>query len=113
MAVDEELNQRFRNALLGLEGVSERNMMSGTCFMLNGHVVGGAHRDKSGAGWFMFRVGKQNEAAAEKIGHGQIMTHGDRRMSGLYYVAEEESADSIFNAWKSLAIAHAYSLPPK
>lgn len=113
MAVDELLSQRFREVLAGLEGVSERKMMGGMCFMLNGHMVGGAHRDKSGAGWFMFRVGKENEGTAEKIGHGEIMMQGGRRMSGLFFVAEDVATETVFDAWKTLAVAHALSLPPK
>lgn len=113
MAVDEALSQRFRDALIGLDGVSERKMMGGMCFMLNGHMVGGAHRDKDGAGWYMFRVGKENESAGEAIGVGEVMVQGGRRMSGLYFVAEEACTDAVFEAWRALAVGHALSLPPK
>lgn len=113
MAIDEELAARFRATLTGLEGMSERKMMGGMCFMLNGHMIGGAHREKDGSGWFMFRVGKDNEAAAEALGTGEVMQQGGRRMTGLYFVPAEPCPDAVFDAWRALAVGHALSLPPK
>ena len=36
MAADEELNERFRSALRRTDGISEKKMMGGMCFLLNG-----------------------------------------------------------------------------
>ncbi|SFQ99724.1 hypothetical protein [Poseidonocella sedimentorum] len=113
MAISEELNARFREALGGLVGVSERNMMGGTCFMVMGHMVGGAWIEPSGAEVFMFRVGVENDAAALAIGHGEVMEMGGRRMRGLYRIAAEDCPARVFDRWRSLAVGHALSLPPK
>lgn len=113
MAVDEGLSEIFRNELEGLAGVSERKMMGGVCFMVNGHMVGGAHRDKDGKGFFMFRVGKDNIPEAEAIGHGEQVILGGRKMSGLYYLDADDYLDTVFAEWKSLAVSNALSLPPK
>ena len=58
-------------------------MMGGVCFLLEGSMIGGADCPKDGAGRFMFRVGKENEAAAEALLGGQLMVQGGRRMGGF------------------------------
>lgn len=81
---DEELSDRLRNALEGMTGVSEKRMMGGLCFMLNGNMLGGAHREKSGEQLFMFRVGKENEDAALSLPGARPMQLGiDRRCAVL------------------------------
>lgn len=113
MAVDEELSRTFRDALEGLPGTSDKKMMGGTCFFVNGHMVGGAHREKDGRGLFMFRVGVDNVTEAEAIGGGEKLVQGGRVMRGFYFVLADDCQPDLFEAWKSLAVAHALSLPPK
>ena len=113
MAIDEGLNEVYRSALEEVPSVTEKKMMGGVCFMVNGNMLGGAHREKNGTGYFMFRVGKENAAAAEKIGGGEVMKQGGRIMSGFYFVAADDCSDKLFEKWKSLALSHALSLPPK
>ncbi|MEJ2626212.1 MAG: TfoX/Sxy family protein [Pseudolabrys sp.] len=113
MAVDEGLNEIYRSTLVDVPGVTEKKMMGGVCVMVNGNMLGGAHREKDGTGYFMFRVGKENAASAEKIGSGEVMKQGGRVMSGLYFVEADECSDTLFEKWKSLALSHALSLPPK
>lgn len=113
MTYDEVLSQRMRDALDGLPGISEKKMMGGICFMINGNMVGGAHRDKkSGIGYFMFRVGKDYELEAiEEYGANQMIM-GERKMGG-FVQAEEGVEDNTFTSLVSLAVSHAGSLPPK
>ncbi len=59
MAVDETLVERVRLAMARHNGVSEQRMFGGLCFMVDGHMVCGTHENR-----FMFRVGRENEAAA-------------------------------------------------
>lgn len=113
MAVDEALNAQFRDAIDGLEGLSEKKMMGGTCFMLNGHMIGGAHQEKDGRRLFMFRVGVENGDKAGALGGGEEMAMGGRRMRGLYWVDADICDEALFEAWKSLAVTNALSLPPK
>ena len=113
MAVDESLNEKYRSALDQVSGVTERRMMGGVCFMVNGNMLGGAHRGKDGAGYFMFRVGKENADLADRIGGGEVMKQGGRIMSGLYFVKADDCPNALFEKWASLALSHALSLPPK
>lgn len=113
MAYDEALTATFRDALSGMVGITEKKMMGGVCFMLNGHMVGGADRTKDGEGRFMFRVGKANEADAVNRLGGHVMEMGGRKMSGMFFVPEEDCGPQVMKDWLSLALSHAASLPPK
>lgn len=114
MAYDEALAARFRAAVEGLEGLAEKRMMGGLCFFLNGHMIGGADRAKAtGQGRFMFRVGKQNDAAASALPGAERLIQGGRRMTGFYFVDESLCDGEVMKSWLSLAIANALSLPEK
>ena len=55
MAHDSVTADRFREALGAMNGLAEKRMMGGLCFMLNGNMIGGADRTRDGVGRFMFR----------------------------------------------------------
>ncbi|MGI9417946.1 MAG: TfoX/Sxy family protein [Geminicoccaceae bacterium] len=113
MAYDEELAERFREALGGDEGVSEKRMMGGVCFLLNGNMIGGADRTKEGARRFMFRVGKDNHDEALKRPGAMPMDMGGRRMSGFVFVDAENCDDGALNDWIMLARSFVDGLPAK
>ena len=85
MAYDEALAERFRAALARRKNITEKRMMGGVCFLVNGNMIGGADRNKSGAGRFMFRVGKDNAEAAEALPGAEQMVQGGRKMSGFFF----------------------------
>lgn len=113
MAYDENLAERFRAQLSGHVGIAEKRMMGGNCFLLNGNMIGGASRTKSGEGRFMFRVGKDNEAEALSRDGALIMEHGGRRMGGMIFVAEDACDDGALKDWVSLALSFVSALPEK
>ena len=113
MAYDEETAMRFRDAIGGLEGIEEKRMMGGVCFMLNGNMIGGADRAKDGTRRFMFRVGKENRAEGEKLPGAQPMEMGGRQMNGFFFVDADENDDAVVRQWLSLALAYNAELPPK
>ena len=86
MAYDEDLTNRMRTALDGVDETSEKRMMGGVCFFLNGNMLSGADRSKDGVRRFMFRVGKDKHAEAPRTsrrhahGHGRP-AHGRLRVS--------------------------------
>jgi hypothetical protein len=112
MAFDEALTLRMRTALGNAPGISEKRMMGGVCFFLRGNMVCGADRSKQGEHRFMFRVGKNNEAAVA-LPQGEPMILGDRPMPGFYFVDGDCCEDHLLQRWLELALAHARSLPPK
>ena len=113
MAVDQDLNQRFRDALADAEGISEKRMMGGICFFLNGNMIGGADRTKDGQRRFMFRVGKENERAALSLPGAILMEQGGRRMGGMFFVEETACTEAVLQQWLSLATGFASTLPPR
>lgn len=114
MAYDETLAARYRDALEGLPEISEQRMMGGICFMMSGNMIGGAHREKTGEGRFMFRVGKENQAQALARPGARPMEFGGRRLGGMVFVDEEVCSDTATLAdWISLALSFVSTLPPK
>ena len=113
MAYDETLAHRYRVALRDRDGVSEKRMMGGICFLLNGNMIGGANRTKEGEGRFLFRVGKDQEAEALSRPGARIMEHGGRRMGGFIFVDEAACDADAFEGWVSLALGYVDTLPPK
>ena len=113
MAYDEMLASRFRDALAEMDGISEKRMMGGVCFLLNGNMIGGADRNKEGVGRFMFRVGKENHDAALARPNAVAMVQGGRNMTGFFFVNEDDCDAAILKDWIALALSFATALPPK
>ena len=113
MAYDDALADRFRAALRGRDGISEKRMMGGLCLFANGNMIGGVDRSRDGTGRFMFRVGKGNAQAAEQLPGAELVVMGGRRMAGFYFVAEQDCGADMLEKWVALALGNALSLPPK
>lgn len=113
LAIDEALSAQFRAALNGMVGISEKKMMGGMCFMLNGNMIGGAHRMKTGEGRFMFRVGKDNHEAAQSRPGAMPMDFTGRVMRGFVFVDADACEDDLLKDWLSLALSFVSTLPAK
>lgn len=114
MAYDEELTDRFREQLGFMDGVSEKNMMGGVCFLYQDHMIGGASRNKNtGARTFMFRVGKDNEPEACEQYSAQPLSFTGRKMGGLVEIDDEACDDQQLKGLVSLALSFVTQLPPK
>lgn len=109
MAYDERLAQIFRDELAGLEGVTEKKMFGGICFLLNGHMLCGVH-----GGGGMARVGKEREAAALEHAGVTPLSFTGRRMGGMVDISDAALDDrEIRSAVIDLATAFVRSLPAK
>ena len=113
MAHDALTADRFRKALGTRRGLSEKRMMGGLCFMLNGNMIGGADRSRDGVARFMFRVGKANQVRGEAMAGAISMVQGGRAMGGFFFVEEAGCDDERLADWVSLALDHASGLPAK
>ena len=78
MAYDEGLAQVLRDALTGTDGITEKKMFGGLCFMLNGNMLCGVHKDGA-----MYRVGKDHEDAALSLPGARKMDFTGRPMGGF------------------------------
>jgi hypothetical protein len=108
MALNPDLIDWFR-AELRHEGVTEKKMFGGLCFLTGGNMIGGIHKDGA-----MLRVGPLAEPAARALpGTGPMLFTG-KPMKGFVDVSEESMADpALRHQLVGMALAHARSLPPK
>ena len=113
MPVDEALTARMRDALAAHVGISEKRMMGGTCFFLNGNMLSGARRHKDGVGRFMFRLGKAQETTALADPTAEPVVHGIRKLGGFVRVDEGDCDEAAMQGWLQLCLAHAAALPAR
>lgn len=109
MAYDEGLAQLMREDFEGVDGITEKKMFGGLCFLYHGHMVCGVHK-----GGGMFRPGKSREAAALAIEGAAPLSFTGRPMGGMIDASEAAIADDDKRAvWIELSLTNAKSLPPK
>ena len=114
MAYNEETADRFRQALGFADGISEKKMMGGICFLHYGNMVGGVSIEKkTGIDKFMFRVGKDNEAEAVERFGAEPLSFTGRKMGGLVeFAADDCNADKLTDLI-SLTMSFVGQLPAK
>lgn len=112
MAYDETLTDRLRKAIGALPGLTEKRMMGGVCFILDGNMVCGADRAKDGTLRFMFRIGKGNEASGS-LPAGEPVVMAGKLYRGFYFVDAVRCDNAALKRWVAEALHHARSLPPK
>lgn len=109
MAFSESIARRVRQALQGLEGLSERRMFGGVAFMLNGHMCCGVNKED-----VVLRLGEEGAAQALAQPHARVMDFTGRPMKGMVYVSPEGlRSQADLQAWVERAVAFVQSLPPK
>ncbi len=97
MAYSESLADRVRAALETEATLSERKMIGGLCFMLDGKLTCGVVGDE-----LMVRVGRTRDGLTGKS------------MKGMVYVdAATLTDDKVLDAWVERGRRFAGSLPPK
>ena len=102
-----EHTDRMRAALRGRR-VTEKAMFGGVCFMLRDHMLCAA----SGRG-YLFRVGKEQHAAALESPGARPMEMNGRRYEGYVRVDPDQCDGRALRAWLSLAEKHVAALPSK
>ena len=78
MAYDEEYAQIMRKSLSHLNWINEKKMFGGLCFLLNGNMLCGIHKNGG-----MARVGKENELAALELDGIEPLSFTGRPMGGM------------------------------
>jgi len=108
MAYDASQAERLRRALSDRKHVREHAMFGGVCFMLRGHML-------CGTGWqgLMFRVGKEQEAAALKRRGASGMELKGRRMHGFIWVDPAACDARALREWIALAERYIATLPAR
>jgi len=106
--VNEALAARLRKALARRRGIMEKNMFGGVCFLLKGNMLCGTGEDK-----FMFRVGKEQDAAALKRPGAKPMDFTGRAMPGFVWVDPARCDARALGRWIAMAQAYVGELPAK
>jgi TfoX/Sxy family transcriptional regulator of competence genes len=106
--VNEALAGRMRKALAGRRGVTEKKMFGGVCFLLKGNMLCGMGEDK-----FMFRVGKDRDAAALARPGAKPMDITGRVMKGFVWVDPARCDARALRRWIAMADAYVGMLPEK
>ncbi|MFD1341294.1 TfoX/Sxy family protein [Litorisediminicola beolgyonensis] len=109
MAADPGVLELMRGDLAEVSGIVEKRMFGGLCFMKDGHMLCGAHRDGA-----MYRVGKPRAAEALALPGVREMGFTGRPMPAFVEVAPEDMDDEGTRAaLLALALANVASLPPR
>lgn len=106
MAFDEELAERVRGALTGVDGVTERKMFGGLTFMLGGKMCCGVVGER-----LMVRVGHDayDDALAEPFAAPMDFT--GRPLRGMVYVGGEGfREDEALSRWVGKGVEFVSSL---
>ena len=109
MPYNEDLAQRVRQHLSGRDGITERKMFGGLCFMLNGNMFCGVVKDE-----LMVRVGPAGHEAALRRPHARPMDFTGRPMTGMVFVEPPGTADEAdLASWVADCLAFSARLPAK
>lgn len=109
MPYDESLAERVREELADREGVSERRMFGGLCFMLYGNMALGIDKDR-----LMVRVGPESYEVALRKPHARPMDMTGRPMKGFVVLPPKGLAtQKALHSWVNQGVEYALSLPPK
>ena len=109
MAYDEGSAQIMAEALADQNGITTKKMFGGLCFMLNGNMLCGVHKDGG-----MFRIGKENEKAALAVDGASPLGFTGRKMGGMVEVTDAAIADDVaLGKLMRLALNFVGGLPAK
>ena len=98
----------MRTALRSRQGIVEKKMFGGYCWMLNGNMLCGVE-----VGRYMFRVGKDLERDALERPGARPMDITGRPMRGFVWVSAEWSDGENLEQWIALTERSVKALPPK
>ena len=108
MPYDPQLALRMRAALQSRDGVVEKKMFGGYCWMLKGNMLCGVE-----VGRYMFRVGKDLEREALARPGARPMDITGKPMRGFVWVSAEAADGENLELWIALAERYVGTLPSK
>ena len=99
---------RLRRALADRKRVTEKRMFGGVCFMLRGNMLCG-----SGKEGFMFRIGKEQDAAALARPGARPMDFTGKKFSGFVWEDPAACDARALKGWVAMAERYVATLPRK
>ncbi|MEW5850157.1 MAG: TfoX/Sxy family protein [Myxococcota bacterium] len=108
MAADHALTEQLRAAVKGRRSIVEKKMFGGICWMLNGNMLCGVHKDR-----YMFRVGPELEREALARDGASPMDITGKPMRGFVWVTGDAAQRAGIETWIALAERYIRALPAK
>jgi TfoX/Sxy family transcriptional regulator of competence genes len=109
MSFDDKLAIRVRKILEKTDGLSEKKMFGGLCFLVNGNMAFGLVNDD-----LMIRVGPDSYEKILSQPHVRKMDFTGKPLKGFLYVgAKGTESDKDLKKWVLFGIEFAKSLPAK
>ena len=109
MGFDQDLVDRVRRILGKIDGVSEKKMFGGLCFLVKGNMALGLVNED-----LMVRVGPESYQKMLAQPSVRKMDFTGKPLKGFLYVgAKGTESDKDLKKWVSKGIEFAMSLPPK
>ena len=110
MAYDEDLANRLREIVGRERGLTEKRMLGGLAFLVNGNMAVSA----SGKGGLLLRVDPADTEALIAQQHAERFEMRGRAMDGWLRVAPEGvRSDADLRRWVAIGTSYARSLPAK
>jgi TfoX/Sxy family transcriptional regulator of competence genes len=110
MAYDEELANRIRTEIQGVDNVTEMRMFGGLAFLVGGNMAVAA----SSQGGLLLRVEPEETDALAAEPHTDRFVMRGREMNGWLRVEPEGvDSDEDLSRWVDVGVRYASSLPPK
>lgn len=108
MPHDATLAELMRDALIRRDGLSEKKMFGGCCWLLRGHMLCGLVEDR-----YMFRVGPDLHAEALARPGASPMDFTGKPMRGMVWVDRDHAEGADLEAWIALAERFVGRLPAR
>ena len=109
MPFDDKLAIRVRKILEKIEGLSEKKMFGGICFLVNGNMALGLVNND-----LMIRVKPDDSEKLLSLPHVRKMDFTGRPLKGFLYIgAKGTESDKDLRKWVMKSIDFALSLPGK
>lgn len=109
MPYDEQLADRIRDYVAALDGITEKKMFGGVCFLLHGNMAFGPVRDT-----LIVRVPREEMDAILAEPDAAPMTFTGKPMRGFVQVdVDALSEDEALAGWLERGLDVARALPPK
>lgn len=109
MAFDEKLANRIRKIIENIDGVSEKKMFGGLCFLINGNMVFGLTNED-----LMIRVEPDSYEKTLSLPYVRKMDFTGKPLKGFLYVGPKGTSNTKdLKKWILKGIDFATSLPVK
>jgi TfoX/Sxy family transcriptional regulator of competence genes len=110
MVYDEDLADRVREVIQGVDGVTEKRMFGGLAFLLRGNMAVSA----SGRGGLLLRCDpEQTDSLVAAPGVDRFKMRGKEMDGWLHVDPEAIQTDQGLRRWVTVGVGYAGSLPPK